>query len=81
MTCREMTELLLDYCNGELDNEVCRQLREHLDICPPCVTYLETYQITIRVSRQLPAAPMPAQLVARLEQALRNAEAGEGDSI
>ena len=80
MTCREMIELLLDYCNGELDNELCRQLREHLDMCPPCVTYLETYQITIRISRQLPRAPLPPQLTARLEQALRNAESGEADS-
>ncbi len=78
MTCREMIELLLDYCNGELDSALCQQLREHLDMCPPCVTYLETYQITIRVSRQLPATPMPEHLMQRLQKALETlAEADE----
>lgn len=71
MTCREMIELLLDYCNGDLDSELCRQLREHLDMCPPCVTYLETYQITIRVSRQLPAAPLPPHVAQRLQDAMK----------
>jgi anti-sigma factor RsiW len=78
MTCREMIELLLEYCSGELDSDLCRQIREHLEMCPPCVTYLETYQITIRVSRQLPAAPLPPQLAQRLEAALK--ELGDDDS-
>jgi anti-sigma factor RsiW len=72
MTCREMIELLLEYCSGELESALCQQIREHLEICPPCVTYLETYQITIRVSRQLPAAPLPPQLAQRLQAALKN---------
>ena len=76
MTCREMIELLLDYCNEELDSALCQQLREHLDTCPPCVTYLETYQITIRVSRQLPPAPMPEHLMRRLQDALKSLDEG-----
>ncbi len=75
MTCREMIELLLEYCSGELESEQCRQIREHLEMCPPCVTYLETYQITMRVSRQLPPQPLPPQLAQRLERALK--EVGE----
>ena len=76
MTCREMIELLLDYCSGELDSELCQQLRQHLDICRPCVTYLETYQITIRVSKQLPPAPMPEHLMQRLQEALKSLDEG-----
>ena len=76
MTCREMIDLLLDYCSGDLDNALCQQLREHLDMCPPCVTYLETYQITIRVSKQLPRAPMPERLIQRLQDALKSLDEG-----
>lgn len=75
MTCRELCEMLLDFCNGELDNEICDCIREHLKLCPPCVAYVETYEITIRLSRSLPQAPLPSRLVQRLEEALK--ETGE----
>ena len=71
MTCRELSELLLDFLAGELDAEQCQHIRAHLDCCKPCVTYMETYQITVRLSRQLPAAELPAALVKRLEEALK----------
>ncbi len=71
MTCRELVEHLLDFVGDELTPEQRDRISKHLCECPPCVTLVETYQITIRLSRQLPRAPLPARLQERLQQALR----------
>ncbi len=72
MTCRELAELLLDYLAGELETDRCQHIRAHLEGCPHCVTYVQTYQITIRMTRQLPAAPLPPDVARRLEEALKS---------
>ena len=72
MTCRELAERLLDFLAGELEADLCSHIRAHLDDCPHCVTYVETYQITVKLTRQLPASPPPPELLRRLEEALKN---------
>ena len=70
MTCHELADILLDYLAGELAQEQAATIRSHLDACPHCVHFVQTYQITIQVSRQLPTAPLPAELLERLQRAL-----------
>ena len=72
MTCRELADLLADYLAGELADEHCALIRSHLDACPHCVHFVATYQITIQITRQLPAAPTPDRLLERLKKALEN---------
>jgi hypothetical protein len=70
MNCRELAELLIDYVSGELPAEQCDHIKNHLGECPPCVIFLETYQITIQWTRQLPPAPLPPELIERLKTAM-----------
>ncbi len=70
MNCRELAELLIDFISGELPPDHHQRIQEHLGACPPCVTYLETYQLTIRITRKLPCQPIPPALKERLEKAL-----------
>jgi anti-sigma factor RsiW len=77
MTCRELAELLIDFVADELPPERRQLLEEHLSLCPPCVAYLESYRLTIQLTRRLPCAPLPAELVARLKKAM-DCESGEG---
>lgn len=70
MTCRELAELLIDYTSGELVAEHRAILEQHLAKCPPCVAYVESYQITIRLTRKLPCAALPDELQRRLRAAL-----------
>ena len=70
MTCQELADLLLEYLAGELAEENCATIRGHLHACPHCVHFVQTYQLTTEVSRRLPAAPLPEQLLQRLQQAL-----------
>jgi anti-sigma factor RsiW len=70
ITCREMVELLIDFVTGELPPEHHRRIEQHLQCCPPCVTYVETYRLTIQLTRRLPCQPMPPALVEKLRKAL-----------
>jgi anti-sigma factor (TIGR02949 family) len=69
MNCREVVDLLNDYLDGALSAEDAAIVRAHLDACPPCVCYVATYQLTITLSRRLPAEAPPAQLLERLRAA------------
>lgn len=70
ITCTQIEEWLMDFCSGELSAEYCQQIRVHLECCPPCLTLVESYQVTIKVGRQLPQRTMPPTLEARLKAAL-----------
>lgn len=70
ITCRELVELLIDFVSDELPAEHRQRIEQHLGNCPPCHAYLESYRITIRLSRQLPASPLPAELAERLRAVL-----------
>mgnify|MGYP000016920581 CR=1 FL=1 len=49
--CKECLELLHDYLEGELNPEVNASLEEHLEDCPPCIAFVNTYKSTTRLSR------------------------------
>ncbi|HMC63677.1 MAG TPA: zf-HC2 domain-containing protein [Gemmataceae bacterium] len=70
ITCRELVELLIDYVSDELPAERRVYLEQHLEQCPPCVAYLESYQVTIKLTRRLPATPLPEELASRLRAAV-----------
>ena len=74
MTCRECVELLMAFLDGELDAVLSEQFRQHLERCPPCVVYVQTYQVTVRLTRQLPPKELPADVAERLLAALKPAE-------
>ena len=78
MTCRRAVELLLDYVANDLPADQRSLLEGHFQHCPPCLIYLETYQVTIRLTRQLPReAPLPAEMELRLIETLRSVQAQE----
>jgi anti-sigma factor RsiW len=70
MTCRELAEALIDFVSGELPEEHRARIEHHLRMCPPCVTYVETYRLTIRLTRRLPCAKLPPEMEKRLRAAL-----------
>jgi len=78
VNCRQLAELLIDFVSGELAEEKRIHIEEHLGKCPPCVIYVETYRLTIQMTRKLPPVPMPPQLVERLKRVVES-EWGQGD--
>jgi anti-sigma factor RsiW len=70
MTCRQLVEFLIDFVSDELPDDHRRLIEQHLEICPPCVTYIETYRLTIQLTRQLPPRPIPPELADHLRSVL-----------
>jgi anti-sigma factor RsiW len=65
--------MLLEYVEKELAAEHVKEVRHHLDACPRCVAYADSYREVIRLARQLPRLPLPAELLARLRAAATRA--------
>jgi anti-sigma factor RsiW len=80
ITCRDLAELLLDFLDGSLPPEHRQRIEQHLERCPPCVVYLETYRITITLTRKLPCQPLPAELAHRLRTALTEIRGEQSES-
>lgn len=57
MTCREFVEFLMAYLDQEVTPEQRAEFERHMDLCPPCVHYLDTYRETLRLERCLCAEP------------------------
>ena len=51
MNCREMTDFLMAYLDGELPAEQRTAFDEHLGECPPCIDYLESYRESVRLGK------------------------------
>ncbi|MBK8915759.1 MAG: zf-HC2 domain-containing protein [Phycisphaerales bacterium] len=51
MTCREVAEFLSDYVEGRMDPALRERFAGHLAECPPCVTYLDSFQTTISLAK------------------------------
>lgn len=70
MNCRELVELLIDFVSGDLAPEHCERIEQHLRRCPPCLAYVESYRLTIKLCKKLPPEPVPPQLMERLKTAM-----------
>ena len=66
MTCRELFERLSEYVDGELSQELCEEIRQHMDGCNPCVNFAKTLRTTAELCRRLPSQPIPSEVAADL---------------
>ncbi len=66
ISCRELAELLCDYVSDELPPGRRDHVDQHVAHCPSCAAYVQSYSLVVRLTRQLPAAPLPAGLAQRL---------------
>jgi anti-sigma factor RsiW len=69
--CDECVDLLVDYLEGELPPERARALEIHLDLCPSCVSFVNTYRGTVNIARTLQADDIPPEVTQRLIEFLR----------
>ena len=53
MTCREFVDFLMEYLDGTLGASELRVFEGHIDDCPGCVTYLDTYRETVRLGQSI----------------------------
>jgi anti-sigma factor RsiW len=66
VNCRECTDFLHDYLAGDLPATQQRVFEGHLELCPPCLTFLESYRKTLALGKLVSeeeAEPLPEALV------------------
>ena len=70
LTCREITEFLDGYVEGELQPVLLAAFETHLPLCRDCRNYLDQYRITFQLLRadgranaERPTPTVPADLV------------------
>jgi anti-sigma factor RsiW len=70
--CIEVVELVSDYLDGNLDPQTEGRVAAHLELCPPCLTYVEQLRETVGALGRLPADSLPDSAVMELETAFRD---------
>ena len=60
MTCQEMVDFVMRYLDGELPEVQAAEFKRHMEICPPCLVYLETYKRTVELGQKACADPQGA---------------------
>jgi predicted anti-sigma-YlaC factor YlaD len=53
MTCKELVELVTEYLEGTLPEEVGVRMESHLSGCEGCTSYLEQMRQTIQLTGQI----------------------------
>ena len=51
--CKECLELLHDYLEGKLSQNIRTSLEEHLEDCPPCIAFFNTYKSTTQICQSV----------------------------
>ena len=71
--CLAVFARLSEYVDGELSDEECQHLEEHMADCPPCVEFLRSLKGCIRAGHELGGTPdcppVPAELESKLKAA------------
>ena len=61
-TCKQITDLVSDYLNGNLTRAVKRDFEQHLRICPDCVNFLNTYRKTVQATGSVGPEEIPPKV-------------------
>ena len=77
ISCQTGVELLMEYLEGMVPDEVRATLESHVAGCPKCVAFIASYQATPRILREATAAAMPLALQESILAFLR-ARRGDG---
>jgi anti-sigma factor RsiW len=63
MSCKSLVmEALYDFEEGTMPEAERRELERHLEACPPCVRFLDSYRATGRTLRALKPRDVPPTL-------------------
>jgi anti-sigma factor RsiW len=75
MKCSEFVEFLMEYLDGALGESERRVFEGHVERCPACVNYLETYRETIRLGSSVCSSDqdVPPDVPEELVQAILSA--------
>lgn len=53
MLCKDIVDNIIGYIEAELDYETLVQLETHLNMCPECTAFVNTYKKMLRLTGKL----------------------------
>lgn len=68
--CRRYLSSLSAYVDGELSDDLCRELEAHMETCENCRVVVNTFTKTIMLYRQMAGPEMPDTVKERLYKVL-----------
>lgn len=75
MTCRDLSEFLLEYVSGELPAPMAAEFEVHLKSCDNCIVFIDQYRRAIALGRtvmiEADAAGVPEDLVQAIVASIR----------
>ena len=71
ISCQQLIDFCLDYIEGGLPDDEQRGFRRHLERCPDCVTFFDTYRKTCEISREALATKLPLSVREAVRSFLR----------
>jgi anti-sigma factor RsiW len=77
VSCKTGVELLMDYLEGMVPEDLRALLESHVAECPKCAAFVDSYLATPRILRNATTAAMPPALQRSLLAFLR-AQRGDG---
>ncbi len=66
MNCKELISLLGDYLDGSMEEQLRGELDSHIAMCDSCLNFLNTYDKTRAVCRQVTFSEIPEEFRERL---------------
>ena len=78
LSCQELVELVTDYLEGALPDELRQRFDEHIAHCSGCQTYLEQMRTTIRATGTLTPESLSPEAESTLLDAFRGWKRADG---
>ena len=72
VVCRQVVELVTDYLEGELPSQLHAAVERHLQLCPPCMVYVEQMRTIAAALRQVPVESIDPDTRTELVSAFRD---------
>ncbi len=79
MTCQEFVEFIIGYLEGDVSDDARTTFEDHIEACPPCLAYLDSYRDTIALGKACcrePGGPVPDDVPEELVRAVLAARQG-----
>jgi anti-sigma factor RsiW len=71
VVCQQVVELVTDYLEGALPNEMRAAVERHVERCVPCAVYIEQIRTTAASLRHVPVESIDPRTRAELVSAFR----------
>jgi predicted anti-sigma-YlaC factor YlaD len=77
--CSQLKDVLPDYLDRSLRNEICAEIKSHMEECEDCRIYVETIETTLVLYKHCPENDVPEEIRIDLRRHLRTIVEKKGE--